>query len=44
MLKKNGENMCKKLNADLCKKKLDKSASVSCAQNSCVKFNMVIKA
>lgn len=44
MLKKNGENMCKKLNADLCKKKLDKSASVSTAQNSCVKFNMVIKA
>ena len=44
MLKKNGENMCKKLNDHLCKKEFDKSASVSCAQYLCVKFNMVIKA
>ena len=36
--------MCNAENIYLCKSELNKSASVSCAQNSCVKFNMVIKA
>ena len=36
--------MCKALKYNFCKQRLNKSTSVSNAQNSSVKFNMVIKA